>query len=99
MIIWRHLHNVFTHIYSFQIDKNLCESQNQSIKFPCDLLDYLCFLLEASSFYQYDLPLLFLFCGVTSPYLFLNCSQVSFKHLMLAHKGLDGLQVLSVPLS
>ena len=37
-----HTVSVFTYIYSLLIDKDLCESLNKSIKFPCALLLYLC---------------------------------------------------------
>ena len=41
-----HLYCVFTYIYSFLMDKDLCESSNVSIKFPCALLVHLCFRPE-----------------------------------------------------
>ena len=41
-VTWPNIYCVFTYIYSHLIDRDLCESQNVSVKFICALLVHLC---------------------------------------------------------
>jgi hypothetical protein len=40
-LAWRHLYHIFTYIYSIVIEKDICNCQNVSVKFPCV---YVCLL-------------------------------------------------------
>ena len=65
---YRDLYCMFTCIYSCLIDKDLCESRNISIKFPCVILVYLCFSSGD----------LFIFSLRVNPFLFLLVSYTYF---------------------
>ena len=58
-ITWCHLNHVFTYIYCLVIEKDICDSQNVSVKFQCvyvclSLGDLFIFLVRVSSFFSYS---------------------------------------------
>ena len=56
-VTWRHLHCVFTYIYSILIEEDLCENRYISVKFPWALWFISAFHMETSSYF----PFIFLF--------------------------------------
>ena len=72
---WRHLHYLFTYIYSLLNEKDICDRQNVSIKLPCVCVclscrDLFLFSVRISSFFSYFLFMEYNFCNS----LFFACS-------------------------